>query len=344
MQFTKTNAPRRYLPCLALAAAAIAVTSASASAASATATRIDATVSATGATLEALPVRPPHAAEKRAALLRAFGTPALDYLEGLKGKRGFKAPSELDPRFTLAFFVNTKARGPQAQRMWILQRDTLGGEWRMGLWDERLWRRRGLPRGITPPYSWPVSTGRKYPGDRKSGPTPTGVFTIDERKWRMAYGTTAPGMINVTYIDLHYSSGRRSGVAFHGTTRGRYRKLGRIDSHGCIRMTQSNARALLDRLRGRDGVLSDNLRWGSVPRFWQRERGGTRWGYTRDGAMHPVRSPVPAVEREVDLAGLQDANRANDATETTASVDSETTFPSVLTKQGYRAIVVMFQD
>ncbi|MEO0618616.1 MAG: L,D-transpeptidase, partial [Pseudomonadota bacterium] len=225
-----------------------------------------------------LPVLSPIAAEKREALIRSFGTPALRYLEGLKGKERFKAPSELDPRFTMALYVNTAARGPHAQRMWMMQRDALGGAWSLAMWDDGYWRRRGLPNAMTPPYSWPVSTGRHYRGDRKSGPTPTGVYTIDERKYRMAYGYTVPGMINVTYIDLHYSSGRRSGVAFHGTTRSKYRKLGRIDSHGCIRMTQPNARALLDRLRGRDGVLSEAMRWGEVPRFWKRERGGTRYG------------------------------------------------------------------
>lgn len=273
-----------------------------------------------------VPALSPIAIEKRDALIRSFGQPGLEYLETLKGKKAFKAPSELDPRFTMALYVNTKARGPQAQRMWMVQRDAIGGEWRVGMWDERYWRRKGLPAGIAPPYSWLVSTGRHYRGDRKSGPTPTGVYTIDERKYRMAYGYTVPGMINVTYIDLHYSSGRRSGVAFHGTTRSKYRRLGSIDSHGCIRMTQPNARALLNRMRGKDGVLSEQMRWGEVPRFWKNERGGTRYGYNRDGEPHPVVGPV-----------IQ-------ATSSVAGTNDETHFPSVLTKQGYRAVVVLFQD
>ncbi|MEL7544707.1 MAG: L,D-transpeptidase family protein [Pseudomonadota bacterium] len=294
-----------------------------------------------------LPVLSPNAAEKRAALIRSFGTPALGYLESLKGKARFKAPSELDPRFTMALYVNTAARGPHAQRMWMMQREAIGGAWSLAMWDKGYWRRRGLPGAMTPPYSWLVSTGRHYRGDRKSGPTPTGVYTIDERKYRMAYGYTVPGMINVTYIDLHYSSGRRSGVAFHGTTRSKYRKLGRIDSHGCIRMTQPNARALLDRLRGRDGVLSEAMRWGEVPRFWKRERGGTRYGYHRDGATHPLPIVAKAVSGVTQLASVEPTS-ASAPLSLTSSDAGETgeseRFPSVLTKQGYRAVVVLFQD
>lgn len=278
------------------------------------------------ARLVPLPDLSPVAIEKREALVRSFGTPGLEYLEQLRGKKAFKAPSELDPRFTMALYVNTKGRGPQAQRMWMLQRDSIGGSWRMGMWDQGYWRRKGLPSAVTPPYSWLVSTGRHYRGDKKSGPTPTGVYTIDERKYRMAYGYTVPGMINVTYIDLHYSSGRRSGVAFHGTTRSKYRRLGTIDSHGCIRMTQPNARALLHRLRGKDGVLSDEMRWGEVPRYWKTERGGKRYGYNRDGQSHAILGPV-----------VQAANSTDGAVD-------ETVFPRVLTKQGYRAVVVLFQD
>ena len=273
-----------------------------------------------------LPEFSPVAVQKRDALIRSFGQPGLEYLETLQGKAAYKSPSELDPRFTMALYVNTKGRGRQAQRMWMLQRDEIGGTWRMGMWDKNHWRRKGLPAQLTPPYSWLVSTGRRYRGDRKSGPTPTGVYTIDERKYRMAYGYTVPGMINVTYIDLHYSSGRRSGVAFHGTTRGKYRRLGSIDSHGCIRMTQSNARALLNRLRGKDDVLSETMRWGEVPRFWKSERRGNRYGYNRDGETHPILGPVM---QETSSAGV---------------VTDETRFPRVLTKQGYRAVVVLFQD
>jgi len=296
-------------------------------------------------TLSHMPARSPFAAQKAAAIKAAFkakfGTPAIEYLESIAGTAGatFRPPSELDPRFTMALYVNAAARGKTAQRMWMLQRDELGGPWRLAMWDKGYWRRQGLPAGQTPPFSWNVSTGRKYRGDRRSGPTPTGVFGIDERRYRMSRGYHAPGMINVAYIDLHYSSGRRSGVAFHGTTRGRYRVLGRIDSHGCIRMTQANALALINRMQGRDGVLSEAMRYGEVPRFWKSESRGRRWGYRRDGVPHAlpqqVASNAPA-DASSELTGAGEALLSDAA--------PSAQFPSVLTKTGYRAVTVIFKN
>ena len=129
---------------------------------------------------------------------------ALAYLESLKGSNErYKAPSELDPRYTIALYVNAATKGPWRQRMWVLQRDEIGGPWRLGLWDKRHWRKAKLGEAETPAYSWPVSTGRYYRGDRFSGPTPTGVFALDERKWRHGRGWSAPGMIHTMYIDFH---------------------------------------------------------------------------------------------------------------------------------------------
>ena len=107
-------------------------------------------------------------------------------------------------------------------------------------------------------------------------------------------------MIHTMYIDFHYDNGRRSGVAFHGTLPGRYRRLGSIDSHGCIRMKQKNAASLFDRITGRDRVLAADMRWGEVPRFWMSERGQNRAGYTRDGTPHPAETLV------ADLSPMRD--------------------------------------
>jgi hypothetical protein len=280
-----------------------------------------------------------------ATAARAEG--ALSYLEGLKGSdERYKAPSELDPRYTIALYVNAATKGAHRQRMWVLQRDAIGGEWRLALWDKALWRKADLGDGAVPSYSWPVSTGRYYRGNKFSGPTPTGVFALDERKWRYGRGYTAPGMIHSMYIDFHYASGRRSGVAFHGTTTRRYRRLGRADSHGCIRMKKKNALALLNRITGRDEVLPEEMRWGEVPRFWTFERGHKRWGYTRDGTPHPSKVPVAPA----DDAGEAEGNDAEIVQtiavrqDTDRQVTDQQDPPDVLTKMGFRAIAVIFKD
>ena len=160
-------------------------------------------------------------------------------------------------------------------------------------------------------------------------------------------GYTGPGMINTMYIDLHYTSGRRSGVAFHGTTRYRYRRLGTNVSHGCIRMRQENALAVLNRVTGRDKVLAKDMRWGEVPRFWKTERGRKRLGYTRDGTPHPVEAPPPE-EDETAEAGeaVQVANLLPQALsdQLPAKTSEAEPYPNVLTKTGFRAIAVIFKD
>ena len=259
----------------------------------------------------------------------ACADPALSYLESLKGSsERYKAPSELDGRYTVALYVNAAGSGPWRQRMWVLHRDAVGGAWRLAMWDEEHWKKQKLAPGEVPSYSWPVSTGRYYRGDPFSGPTPTGVFALDERKWRYGRGYTAPGMIHTMYIDFHYDNGRRSGVAFHGTLPGRYRRLGSIDSHGCIRMKQVNAAAVFDRITGRDKALPPDMRWGEVPRFWKSERGQNRAGYTRDGGMHAAEAVV------ADLATM----------ETGATTVSDAGGGAVLTKTGFRAIAVIFEN
>jgi len=249
---------------------------------------------------------------------------ALDYLERVDGKQGpYLPPSEIHPDFTLAFYVNARGSGPFAQRMWVLQRPEPGGDWELALWDEDYWKRKEAS-GEPPLYSWPVSTGKVWRGEKKpSGPTPLGVFAIDERPGRIQRGYHAPGMIHTMYIDYHYRSGRRSGVAFHGTSRRAYRKLGRIASHGCIRMTQENAVRLLDRLVGNDGLLEEELRWGEVPRFWSKERGGTRYGYRKDGRLIRVEEAAEFEEPKQEEEGGESR---------------------VLTKTGYRALAVIFKE
>ena len=259
---------------------------------------------------------------------------AIAYLESLKGKSApYIAPSDIDPRFTMALYVNVATKGANKQRMWMLERESLGSGWRLSMWDEAHWKKAKLAAGEAPPYSWPVSSGRGYPGDKKSGPTPPGVYGIDERKGRYGYGWMQDGMINVLHIDYHYAGGRMSGVAFHGTTAGRYRRLGTNDSHGCIRMHQKNALRVLDRLTGRDKALAEDMRWGEIPRFWRAEKGRTRMGYVRDGSyLSELPDAVAEMAHPSEVAFVSEAEAAAPAP------------GDILVKTGFRALAVIFMD
>ncbi len=279
-----------------------------------------------------------HQGRATAGELEPVRSGALAYLQSLAGTPGYLAPGEIDPRFTIALYVNAATSGPNQQRMWVLHRDRIGGAWRLAMWDEAHWKKK-LPAGGEPAYSWLVSTGRKYPGDRLSGPTPTGVFGLDERRGRIVPGYAGPGMINAMWIDLHYDGGRRSGVAFHGTTPGAYRRLGTVDSHGCIRMHQRNASALLKWVTGRDKALSEDQRFGEVPRFWQRESGNARYGYTRSGHGFPVE--VESMRRRL---AANDIGSSGPIAVSGAVDAPEADLPAVLTKDGYRVIAVIFDN
>lgn len=203
--------------------------------------------------------------------------PALSYLEAVMPRPGtpYVAPSDLHPAYSHAVYVNAALSGPNAQKMWVIARAPQGG-----------WSLLADATDDGAGASWPVSTGRKYPGDSRSGPTPLGLFNIDDRRYRPGWGS--PGMYNALYIDLHYSSGRASGVAIHGTTQGQYGKLGRADSHGCVRMRQSQADLiwLLLHPLGRHGPASPL--WGEIPRYFTSAVGQgmtARRGYVRDGSL-----------------------------------------------------------
>ncbi len=250
------------------------------------------------------------AAALRPGAARAAAEVPLDpgYLEALRLPAGqpYLPPSALHPDYQTAVYVNTALSGPGAQKMWVLARGEAG--WALALHDEGYWAKK-LSDGEVPAYSWPVSTGRKYPGDSRSGPTPVGVFNVDDRRHRPGWGSQ--GMYNALYIDLHYSGGRASGVAIHGTTSGQYRKLGRADSHGCVRMKTANADQVwaLVHPEGAKGAASPL--WGTVPRFFTSavtKDMSARSGYVRDGS----------------LLYAEDG--------------------SLLTREGYRMVFVFFRD
>lgn len=212
----------------------------------------------------------------------------IDYLErlpdhpGLDRGHAFVPPHQVHPAYSHVVYVNAATQGAARQKMWVLQRDGTG--WKLALHDADYW----AAQETSPGYSWPVSTGRYYTGDRRSGPTIPGVFNMDERRARHRTGWGSPGMYKAIYIDLHYSSGRASGIAFHGTTQSKYRYLGRADSHGCVRMRQGNMDQFwsLPHPGGATGEASPL--WGEVPRYFTSQPSAgfsARRGYVRDGQL-----------------------------------------------------------
>lgn len=239
-----------------------------------------------------------------APALANLSSVGIDYLERLAETAGasrperYLAPSQVHEAYSHVIYANLSWSGDAAQKMWVLERS--GSGWDVAMADEGL-------EG----YSWPVSSGKLWPGNNRAGLTPEGVFNLDERSGRFRTGWGSPGMYRAVYIDLHYNSGRISGVAMHGTTQSMYGNLGRPDSHGCVRVTQAN----MDRVWGLlhpDGHSGDRSGiWGEVPRFFRstpRDTLGVRTGYVRDGTLL------------YDDAG------------------------NLLTKQGYTALFVFFRD
>ena len=216
----------------------------------------------------------------------------INYLEGLaqpgalNPKVAFIPPSQIDPAYSHVIYVNTATRSASGQKMWVIERQ--GEDWQLALWDKDYWAEQGVVG--TPPYSWPISTGIKYPGNSRSGPTPLGIFNPDDRAFRHRRGWGSPGMYNSIYLDLHYGSGRASGIAMHGTPRNKYRRLGTADSHGCIRMQQPNADSVWQMFHGsgRPGANSPLWSEAEVPRYFTTTPSsgyGTRRGYVRDGSF-----------------------------------------------------------
>lgn len=212
----------------------------------------------------------------------------LDYLESLakpgamNPKMAFIPPSQIDPAYSHVVYVNAATRSPGGQKMWVIERKGRG--WKLALWDEGYWQDKGKPA-----YSWPVSTGRHYPGEKRAGPTPLGIYNADDRTHRHRKGWGSPGMYNSIYIDYHYGSGRASGVAMHGTPKGKYRLLGRADSHGCVRMHQANADQIWNMFHQGTRPGAQSPLWSeAVPRYFKTKPSDSRnnrYGYVRDGSF-----------------------------------------------------------
>ena len=245
------------------------------------------------------------------ALALSGHTHGIDYLEGLAAPGAlhesvhFVAPSAVHTAYSHVFYVNTAFYGSGRQKMWILARN--GAGWDLALRDEDYWQRRETAGD----WSFPVSTGALHRGNPRAGPTPTGIFNIDERSQRHRTGWGSPGMYKALYIDLHYSGGRVSGVAMHGTNQSRYGALGQPVSHGCVRVTQPNMDAVWSILHPNGAVREASPLCAEVPRYFRSsvaDSMSARRNYVRDGSL------------QTDNNG------------------------AVLTKMGYSALFVFFSD
>jgi hypothetical protein len=159
---------------------------------------------------------------------------------------------ELTDHYKAFIFVNAATSGPHQQKMWVFEREEnvqTKNKLKLTLWDSNFWGE------ATPTFSWPVSTGRIYEDEEYSGPTIQGIFNIADQEvaWdpirkkartRFKKDYYKAGMYDALFFDLAYSTGRLSGVAFHGTTPGMYANLGFADSHGCVRLHQDNSEQL----------------------------------------------------------------------------------------------------
>ena len=222
------------------------------------------------------------------ALASASATFDIDYLESrveagvLHESQHFIPPSQVHEAYSHVIYANTSFYGEARQKMWVLRR--AGAAWDVALRDDDYRDREAAEAA----YSWPMSSGALHQGNPRAGPTPSGIFNIDERSERYRGGWGSPGMYKAMYIDLHYNSGRRSGVAMHGTTSGRYRYFGRPASNGCLRVSQRNMDALHGLFHPGGARREDSPLWGEVPRYFTSDVADTmdaRRGYVRDGTL-----------------------------------------------------------
>jgi hypothetical protein len=100
-------------------------------------------------------------------------------------------------------------------------------------------------------YTWAVSTGRAGYN------TPNGSYRPQrlERSWRSRKYGMAP---------MPHSIFFRGGYAIHGTNM--VGRLGRVDSHGCIRLAPGNARVLFEMVARQRGATRIVIEGASPPR------------------------------------------------------------------------------
>lgn len=158
-----------------------------------------------------------------------------------------KVPVELIGYFDLFLYVSkaTPDKGEWAQRMFVLakQHDQV----------------------FAVVHNWRVSTGMEKPIPSPSGTmmgthTPTGMFKLDRDRFYKDYTSRQwdSPMPHAMFFDWK-TEGRTSGLAIHGSDSEGEKELGNRASHGCIRLSAENAKALYQ-------LVQQNYR-GRVPEF-----------------------------------------------------------------------------
>ena len=145
-------------------------------------------------------------------------------------------------------------------------------------------------------HTWNVSTGRAGYN------TPVGTYSPQrlERNWRSRKYGMAP---------MPYSIFFRGGYAIHGTNM--VGRLGRVDSHGCIRLAPANARVLFDMVaaqRGSTRIVIEGSSPASQPLV--ASRGAATRVASAPARTAQMRLAQPSATPRAQAAGGQTAPRA----------------------------------
>jgi len=131
------------------------------------------------------------------SIAKASNSLGIDYLEGLSENSSladinkFVAPHAVHDAYSHVMYVNVAYSGAAMQKMWVLRRRFSG-------WD--LAYRDPTAVSGSDGWSWPVSSGALYANEARAGPTPVGVFNIDERTHRYIRRCTSTYTIHLAEL------------------------------------------------------------------------------------------------------------------------------------------------
>jgi hypothetical protein len=152
---------------------------------------------------------------------------------------------EMRQNFDLVLYVSKANRGPLAQRMYVLQKQS-SGEFRLA-------------------YDWAASTGREQDeisprGKSSFTATPKGYYELDPDRMYRRYHSFSwdQDMPHAMFFNWE-RQGLETGLAIHSATGDDVARLGSRASAGCVHLAPENAAMLYELIRA-------NYR-GAVPRF-----------------------------------------------------------------------------